>query len=666
MSDLYGVPQGGIMGLLSNPNTASLLGMAGGLLQASGPSRMPVSNGQALGMGLSGMGEGFNNALQMQRGLMQMRMMQGLMGDQGGGGAPGSTAPASASQPMAPVGGSANVGPLSGLSAGMGGMAPTPAASAAAASAAYPSVAPSGPMIGEKSPDQLMRQGMQWNMVFPGSGNAMISAALSAQAPTDAQKMAGAAYGYGTPEYEAAIQSQVRKAGYQAPLNSRPGTIIRDPYTMQPLAFNPNVPAGGAPLFDASGNVAAINMIPGATGVTGAMAAAKTAGEGSALPYAGVDAKGNPLPVTNRTAAATQGIPGVPGFTPFQNAIRTAESAGNPAAVNPASGAVGSMQTLPTTATNPGFGVTPARDMSPAELQRVGGDYAAAMQKKYGNDTDAAVAYNWGPQNADKWISAGRPWNMLPPETQSYVGHVMTQMQNYKGAQAAPTPQSGGAATTAPSGSAIYAAPPLGATTAANLAQGAPGKQMADMQQHLADSDNTYQASRQALLKMIGITQNGGMYDAAMRMLPESVNTRVSNDAAEYQKAHSNFVSLQGKALGAGGTDTSRATLDESVPTFEKPTEAKISGLTDQLNQLDWNHLKRQTLNPVFTNGNEKAYSDLSAKFDSTIPTAMMPKLMPILGMPAGAARTQAIRQAIQDPQMKSALDLMVQTGQLK
>jgi hypothetical protein len=39
---------------------------------------------------------------------------------------------------------------------------------------------------------------------------------------------------------------------------------------------------------------------------------------------------------------------------------------------------------------------------------------------------------------------------------------------------------------------------------------------------------------------------------------------------------------------------------------------------------------------------------------------------MPILSMPSSPARTQALQQAIQDPQMKAALDLMVQTGQLK
>jgi hypothetical protein len=189
---------------------------------------------------------------------------------------------------------------------------------------------------------------------------------------------------------------------------------------------------------------------------------------------------------------------------------------------------------------------------------------------------------------------------------------------------------------------------------------------MADAQDALASQDANYQQSRASLLKMISITQNGGLGDTVARLLPENVATRMSNDAAEYQKAHANYVSLQGKALGSGSTDASRAMLDEAVPTFDKPSDAKISGLTDQLNQLDLSHLKRQALTPMYKQGNEKPYTDLSAQFDKTVTPSMMPKLLPILSMPVSPARTQALQQAVQDPQMKAALDLMVRTGQLK
>jgi hypothetical protein len=639
--------QGGLMGMFANPQTAGLLGMAGGLLSASGPSRLPISTGQALGAGLQGMGAGFNNALQMQRGLYQMRMLQGLMGDQGGP-APAQSAPASASTPMPAVTGAANTGPLSGLSAGLGASAPLPSQAASSAASAYPASAAGGPIFG-MTPQQAFQRGLVMSaMGMQGGGDLMKIAAqydpaLAAQMPTDITKM-GTQAGWSPQQIQQANADAILKNNA---VSIRPGGGIM---TGGRFMMTPGqAPAGYMNQQNADGTWSVVPVAGGPDAVKGSAAAGAI---GRAYGETGTGYQNGQPVFVNKGVLADQTAGGVPGFTPFQNAIRAAESGGNPAAVNPASGAVGSMQTLPSTATNPGFGVTPARDNSPAELQRVGADYAAAMQRKYGNDTDAAVAYNWGPQNADRWIAAGRPWNALPAETQGYVGRVMTQMQNYGGGSGA--------------GSTVTPELAPGAKTAANESQGAPSKQMADMQQHLADSDNSYQQSRQALLKMIGITQNGGFGDTVARLLPESVGTRFSNDAAEYQKAHANFVSLQGKALGSGGTDASRATLDEAVPTFDKPSDARLSGLTDQLNQLDWNHLKRQTLNPTFTQGDEKGYTKQSAAFDNAITPAMMPKLMPILSMPSSPARTQALQQAIQDPQMKAALDLMVQTGQLK
>ena len=91
------------MGLMSDPNKAAALGLFQGMMQASGPSRIPVSLGQVFSGSMQGADQGLGNALQMQRGLMQMRMMQGLMGDNPG--APQQGAPASASQPMPAVSG---------------------------------------------------------------------------------------------------------------------------------------------------------------------------------------------------------------------------------------------------------------------------------------------------------------------------------------------------------------------------------------------------------------------------------------------------------------------------------------------------------------------------------------------------------------------------------
>lgn len=644
MAGLFdGDPTGGLMAAFANPQTAGLLGMAGGLLQAAGPSRIPISMGQALGAGLQGMGQGVGNAFQTQQQLLRMRAMQGLMG--------GDTGQPSA-QPQSAPSYSSMFGPASTAPSMM------PQTSGASPDTSGATAQSSGGIYG-RSPQQLFQQGMLMNMAgIQGGGDMMRIAVehdptLARMMPTDIQKNAAAAYGFGSPEYTNAIRGVVDKEGIVA---LRPGA----PYIRGGQVYGTpgQAPAGYMNVPNGDGTWSVQPVAGGPEAVKGS-AAAGAIGKAYGSNTTGYQ-NGQPVYVNQGQLSdqLTGGGPGagVAGFTPFQNAIRMVESQGNPAAINPASGAAGSMQVTPRGAgsPNPGFGVTPARNNSPAELQRVGADYAAAMQNRYGNDTDAAVAYNWGPQNADKWISAGRPWKMLPRETQSYVGQVHAQMQNFAG-----NPQGGAASSVAPE-------LPPGAATAANASQGAPGKLMADAHEKLSASDDNYQQSREALQKMIAIAQNGGIGDTLSRFMPSDVATRINSDAAEYQKAHANFVSQQGKALGAGGTDTSRATLDESVPTFDKPQDAKISGLTDQLNQLDWRHLKRQALNPVYQAGNEKAYTQQSAAFDNAIKPSMVPQLSQYLSMPIGPQRTAALQNAIKDPQMKAALDLMVQTGQLK
>ena len=114
-------------------------------------------------------------------------------------------------------------------------------------------------------------------------------------------------------------------------------------------------------------------------------------------------------------------------------AIKNRESGGDPNAVSRV-GAVGTMQTMPNTLRDPGFGVKPARDNSPQELERVGKDYYAAMLKNYNNDPKVALAaYNWGPGNVNKWLKAGGDFNKLPGETRAYVKNIMG---DYQAAQA--------------------------------------------------------------------------------------------------------------------------------------------------------------------------------------------------------------------------------------
>lgn len=133
-----------------------------------------------------------------------------------------------------------------------------------------------------------------------------------------------------------------------------------------------------------------------------------------ATPSPGLPGVGAALDATDpRFAAAPE----------FLHRIMMAESGGDPLAVS-SKGAVGTMQTMPGTLTDPGFGVRPATDpTNPAEQSRVGRDYYNAMLNRYkGDRVRALVAYNWGPGNADKWD--GR-MESLPSETQGYIRRIM-------------------------------------------------------------------------------------------------------------------------------------------------------------------------------------------------------------------------------------------------
>lgn len=123
------------------------------------------------------------------------------------------------------------------------------------------------------------------------------------------------------------------------------------------------------------------------------------------------------------------------------NAMHAVESGGNPNAVSPR-GAMGVSQVMPATASDPGYGVAPARDNSPAELQRVGDQTLAAYTQHYGNPTLGHIAYNWGPGNTDKWLAAGGKFSQLPSETQDYLGRIaVAQAVPQQGGQQ--QPQSG-------------------------------------------------------------------------------------------------------------------------------------------------------------------------------------------------------------------------------
>lgn len=138
--------------------------------------------------------------------------------------------------------------------------------------------------------------------------------------------------------------------------------------------------------------------------------------------------------VPGRGAPAVGGGAGADGIQTQD--IRKIEYGDLPPGIVSAKGAEGPMQVMPKTQKDPGFGVTPARDDSEAEKERVGKDYFNALKKHYGNDTLASVAYNMGPGATDNWLKSGGDFSKLPAETRDYIGkaHVASAMRNRQGA----------------------------------------------------------------------------------------------------------------------------------------------------------------------------------------------------------------------------------------
>ena len=150
--------------------------------------------------------------------------------------------------------------------------------------------------------------------------------------------------------------------------------------------------------------------------------------------------------------------------------------------------AKGEMQVIDKTNLDPGFGVEPAKNKSPDERARVGKDYAQAMLDRYDKDRQiAAMAYNWGPGNVDKWVAGGKK-GAIPEETANYVVRVTgSPIQTAKKAE--PTPSF---AAAAPAPAAAAGAPKPPATPPVRKAEAAPTE---DIKSRIAALGPNYHAA---------------------------------------------------------------------------------------------------------------------------------------------------------------------------
>lgn len=113
---------------------------------------------------------------------------------------------------------------------------------------------------------------------------------------------------------------------------------------------------------------------------------------------------------------------------------------------NASSGASGNMQVTGPTSKDPGYGVKPSNG-TPGDTSREGAEYYQAMQDKYKDPVLAAMAYNWGPGNMDKWIKGGMDYSKVPDETLKYALNQHTANQAIPQATPAGAPQGFGGST---------------------------------------------------------------------------------------------------------------------------------------------------------------------------------------------------------------------------
>ena len=201
--------------------------------------------------------------------------------------------------------------------------------------------------------------------------------------------------------------------------------------------------------------------------------------------------------------------------------------------VSSTAGALYKNQVRPATAKNPGFGIKPAADDSPAEYNRVGDDLLTALVNKYGDAGKALAAYNAGSGAVDAAIKAA-PNNwlaQLPAETQAYVAKGVSKFNT--GADAPPFP------TKMEFVSRILAKLPDSAS--ANLMTLT--RAQAEAQYALLDQSRKEQGEQALDAVQKALVANGGNYSALPPTLTANLTRYASgrvDDAMKFAKAISN------------------------------------------------------------------------------------------------------------------------------
>lgn len=280
----------------------------------------------------------------------------------------------------------------------------------------------------------------------------------------------------------------------------------------------------------------------------------------------------------------------------------SSESGGNPNAEGPyipgQGTAKGRMQVMDATAKNPGFGVKPAADDTPAERERVGRELLAALVKNYSGDPAKAwAAYNWGSGNLDKALKEhGADWlAYAPKETQNYVAKNTAALGNGAGTKK-PTLLEVHDQVRAQVEAKFGATPPAGVL---KLALASATQQFEDLSKAIkADEDQRVTTAMQALM------QNGGRFSA----LPYAVRSTIPADKID------NLLSFAQKV--AKGDDITNPAVYQRLSDpqlLRRLSDDEFFHLRSELSESDFKHFSAQRAAAMDKSTNKTEEVNLSA-----------------------------------------------------
>jgi hypothetical protein len=479
-----------------------------------------------------------------------------------------------------------------------------------------------------KTPQQSM---ILFSMLGPDAYAKMLQAQTAPTAATLAARQGGF-------DPAAANQLQFRKDTYVAPLT---GTgIMRNPFNpSQPVAFNPDVPNGATPLFDASGNVAAVKPIAGAQGVMQGNAAATAAGGAQFKPVQVYNPQTQQMEYSNEAAVTNPSAP-----APVRN--------NNPGAMMPG----GKLAQYP--------------DMQTG-LKAL--DDNLASYGKQGVNTLSGVISKWAPPNENNTqayikdvsqrlgISPNQKIDLSNPLVRQSLSTAISLHENGSSGVFG-----GGNA----SGGAPAAAPPLGAVTAAEKGAG-------NLQEELSKKWTDLNAQNQQAQGVISNLQNIKTLASKAAVGPQSDRLNYVNgllSLAGSEKAtdavtandllnkYSNQITARLSA-GGMGTDAARSILQSAYPNSHMTPQAINEAADNLQGASQMVQAKTRLLAPLRNAGDATGYTNAELQFDQNAD----PRIFQYANIKDPTARAAFAKNLMQqDPTIVNKIQSLQKLGALK